>query len=233
MGSAVEEMVGEEERLSGLISAAIVKIPAGQEGFKAVRTLRERAIPTVVTLCFSPLQALLTDKGVDGIDVLEQMRAILVRYGLPTMVLAASIRSPMHVLRAALIGIDAITVPHGVFAAMARHPLTDAGLQKFADYWKWYKGAGDGAVAGGRPQRKSGWPIKRPTLPPPAGTSMSRAKSRSPQTPARCLAPVRRRAGTAANTGSCPDGTGSCGKRRRSFDPSAPLPQVQGPAWMA
>jgi transaldolase len=167
IGSAAEDMVGEAERLAGLIPAAMVKIPAGQEGFKAVRTLRERAIPTVVTLCFSPLQALLAakagatyvapfvgridDTGVDGMDVLEQMRSILIRYGFPTMVLAASIRSPMHVLRAALLGIDAVTMPHGVFAAMARHPLTDAGLQKFADDWKRYTGAGGGAGAGGRP----------------------------------------------------------------------------------
>jgi transaldolase len=151
---AAEGMVEEAERLVGLVPAPIVKIPAGSEGFKAVQALRARSIQTVVTLCFSPLQALLAAKsgatyvapfvgrlddiGVDGMEVLEEMKSMLARYGFPTMILAASIRSPVHVLRAARLGIDAVTMPYGVFSAMARHPLTDAGLERFMADWKRY-----------------------------------------------------------------------------------------------
>jgi transaldolase len=125
----------------------VVKVPLIVDGLKAVRTLRQEDIRVNVTLCFSAAQALLAakvgatyispflgrvdDVAEDGVDLLRQIVHIYASYDLPTQILAASIRSPLHVVRAAELGAQCATMPIGVIRQLPRHPLTDAGLSKF------------------------------------------------------------------------------------------------------
>jgi len=137
----------EARQLSSMHENIVVKVPLIAEGLKAVRTLSDEDIRTNVTLCFSPTQALLAAKAgatyispfigrVDdisgsGMELVEQLVAIYRNYGLETQVLAASIRHPVHVVQASLIGADVATLPHKVIHQLLKHPLTDSGLERF------------------------------------------------------------------------------------------------------
>ncbi|HUN59543.1 MAG TPA: fructose-6-phosphate aldolase [Candidatus Binataceae bacterium] len=144
-------MLEEGEKLARLHRNIVVKCPMTIEGLKATRALVTRGIKVNVTLIFSPLQGLaaakcgaafvspfagrLDDIGQDGMLVVEQLVHILSNYDYPTEVLAASVRSPMHLLRAAEAGVHIATLPFNVIKQILQHPLTDAGLEKFLADW--------------------------------------------------------------------------------------------------
>lgn len=146
-------MIAEGRELAGLAENIAVKVPLTAEGLKACRVLSEEGTMVNVTLCFSPLQAVLASKagatfvspfvgrlddvGHDGMALIEEICAIYDNYpDLETMVLAASLRHPKHVLDAALIGADVVTIPPNVMRQIIKHPLTDKGLQAFVEDWK-------------------------------------------------------------------------------------------------
>ena len=145
-------MVDEARDLAGLADNLVIKIPLLEEGLKAVSILAREGIRTNVTLCFSPVQALmaakagaayvspfvgrLDDISHTGMDLVEQIMAIYENYGFDTEVIVASIRNPIHVLDAALIGADIATIPFKVIQQLIRHPLTDIGVEKFLADWK-------------------------------------------------------------------------------------------------
>ena len=130
----------------------VVKIPMSTEGLKAIRTLREQEIPTNCTLVFSPTQALMAAKAgaamvspfvgrlddiqVRGMAVVDEIVQVFSNYEISTEVLVASIRSPVHVADAARIGADISTMPWSVMQALARHPLTDIGIERFFADWQ-------------------------------------------------------------------------------------------------
>jgi transaldolase len=145
-------MIEEAKVLAKIADNIVVKIPLIEEGLKAVKALTGEGIRTNVTLCFSPLQALmaakagasfispfvgrLDDVGQKGMDLVEQILGIYENYGFETEVIVASIRNPIHVLDAALMGADIATIPFKVMQQLARHPLTDIGLKNFLEDWK-------------------------------------------------------------------------------------------------
>lgn len=130
----------------------VVKVPLIKEGLKAVKTLSDENINTNVTLCFSPSQALLAAKAgatyispfigrlddisTNGMELIEQIVQIYRNYNFKTQVLVASVRHPLHVVEAALIGADVCTIPFAVINKLFNHPLTDNGLDKFLSDWK-------------------------------------------------------------------------------------------------
>lgn len=144
-------MIAEAGKLAQIHENIVVKIPLTMDGLKATRWCRDNGIQTNVTLCFSPLQALmaakagadyispfvgrLDDIGHDGMELISQIAEIYENYDFDTEILVASVRHPMHVLEAARIGADVVTVPFGVLSKLAKHPLTDAGLAKFLADW--------------------------------------------------------------------------------------------------
>ena len=146
-----EEMVPEARELSRIAPNVVVKIPMTREGLKAVKVLSKEGIKTNVTLVFSANQGLLAalagatyvspfigrmdDISNEGMDVVEDLVTIIENYGLPTRVIAASVRHPMHVLEAARVSAHIATVPFKVLEAMVNHPLTDAGIKRFLDDW--------------------------------------------------------------------------------------------------
>ncbi|MCH8033536.1 MAG: fructose-6-phosphate aldolase [Bacteroidetes bacterium] len=129
----------------------VVKVPLIKEGLKAVKTLSDENINTNVTLCFSPTQALLAakagatyispfigrldDTSTNGMELIEQIVQIYRNYGYETQVLVASVRHPLHLVEAALIGADICTMPFSVIDKLFNHPLTDIGLRKFLADW--------------------------------------------------------------------------------------------------
>lgn len=145
-------MVREGEQLVRYGQNVVVKVPLTPEGLKAVRLLKEKGIKTNVTLCFSPVQALLAAKAgaayvspfvgrlddisQNGMDIIEQIVKIFKNYGFTTEVLVASIRHPIHVLTAALQGAHVATMPFAVIKQLAYHPLTDIGIEKFLKDWE-------------------------------------------------------------------------------------------------
>ena len=147
-----EGMVSEGKKLAGLADNVVVKVPMTTEGLKATRTLSDLGISVNQTLIFSPLQALLAAKAgaryaspfigrLDdishtGMDLVEQILTIFDNYAFDCEVIVASIRHPLHVLQAALLGADIATIPFKVIQQMAGHPLTDAGLEKFMADWR-------------------------------------------------------------------------------------------------
>lgn len=130
----------------------VVKVPLIKEGLKAVKTLTEENINTNVTLCFSPSQALMAAKAgasyispfvgrvddisTSGMDLISQIVQIYRNYQFDTKVLVASIRHPLHLVEAALMGADVCTMPFSVIDKLFNHPLTDIGLEKFISDWK-------------------------------------------------------------------------------------------------
>jgi transaldolase len=145
-------MLAEARELVKLHKNVVVKIPLIAEGLKAVRQLSRERIKTNVTLCFSPTQALLAAKAgatyispfvgrLDdishvGMDLVRQIVAIYRNYSFPTLVLAASLRTPVHVLEAALAGAHVGTLPPATLRQLIKHPLTDSGLEGFLADWK-------------------------------------------------------------------------------------------------
>jgi transaldolase len=145
------EMMQEARELAALRSNIVVKIPLIPEGLKAVKLCAEEGIKTNVTLCFSATQALLAAKAgasyispfvgrVDdvsssGMDIVADIIQIYRNYDFDTEVLVASVRHPVHVLEAARMGADVATCPHKVLLQLARHPLTDIGLERFLADW--------------------------------------------------------------------------------------------------
>ncbi len=145
-------MVAEARELAKIHANVVVKIPMTTDGLKAVRILSAEGIKTNVTLVFSALQALmaakagatfvspfvgrLDDLAQEGMLLIEQIAEIYSNYAYDTEIIVASIRNPMHVLDAAVIGADIATIPYGVLKKLAAHPLTDKGLQSFLDDWK-------------------------------------------------------------------------------------------------
>lgn len=137
----------EGRKLAKIHENIVVKVPLIAEGLKAVQVFSKEGINTNVTLCFSPTQAMLAakagatyispflgrvdDTSGDGMDLLEQIITIYRNYEMETQVLAASIRHPLHVVQAALLGSDVATLPHKVIHQLLKHPLTDRGLAQF------------------------------------------------------------------------------------------------------
>ena len=146
------EMVAEAEDLASIADNIVVKVPLIEEGLKAVKILTEKGIKTNVTLCFSPVQALmaakagaayispfvgrLDDISFVGMDLVEQIAVIYENYAYETEIIVASVRNPTHVLDAALIGADIATIPLKVIRQLIKHPLTDIGLENFLADWK-------------------------------------------------------------------------------------------------
>ncbi len=146
-------MIAEAEELAKLDKDKIViKLPITEEGLKATKVLSQKGFKTNLTLIFSPLQALLAAKagatyvspfvgrlddiGHDGMEGVDQIRTIFDNYGYETEIIVASIRSPQHVLQAGLMGADICTIPYSVMLQLAKHPLTDIGLEKFLADWQ-------------------------------------------------------------------------------------------------
>lgn len=157
VSSEAEEIIREAEELARLHPRVVVKVPVTREGLKAVKVLAARGIKTNVTLVFSVNQALLAalagatyvspfvgrldDIGEDGMAVVAETVKIFKSYGLETKIIAASIRHPLHVTRAAEVGADIATVPFKVLEAMLKHPLTDLGVARFLADWEKLKEA--------------------------------------------------------------------------------------------
>ena len=145
-------MIREAKDLAKLADNIVIKIPLIEEGLKAVKALAAEGIKCNVTLCFSPIQALmaakagaayispfvgrLDDIGHRGMDLVEQIVTIYENYGYETEIIVASIRNPTHVLDAALMGADIATIPYNVMQQLIKHPLTDIGLRRFLEDWK-------------------------------------------------------------------------------------------------
>jgi transaldolase len=147
-----EGMVAEARELVKIAGNIVVKIPMIEEGLKAVKQLTAEGIRTNVTLIFSASQALLAAKAgatyvspfvgrlddisVNGLDLISDIMTILRNYGFATEVIVASVRNPMHVVESALLGADIATIPYKVIAQLAKHPLTDIGMQQFLADWE-------------------------------------------------------------------------------------------------
>ena len=147
-----KEMIEESRKLASLGQNAVIKIPMTEEGVKAVKTLSGEGIKTNVTLIFQPIQALiaakagasyvspfigrLDDISQRGMGIIEDIATIFTNYGFEAEIIVASIRNPIHVLDAALIGADIATIPFNVLSQLIRHPLTDIGLEKFLKDWQ-------------------------------------------------------------------------------------------------
>ena len=145
-------MVAEARELVKIGDNIVIKIPMIEEGLKAVKRLAAENIRTNVTLVFSPAQALLAAKAgatyvspfvgrlddiaQNGMDLIGDIMTILRNYGFTTEVIVASVRNPMHVIDAALMGADIATIPYKVIAQLAKHPLTDIGMEKFLADWE-------------------------------------------------------------------------------------------------
>ncbi len=142
-----DEMVSQGEELASIAGNVVVKCPLTLEGLKAVRTLSSKGIRTNATLVFSPTQAILAAKAgasfvspfvgrlddisTEGMALIEQIVSIYGNYRFSTEVLVASVRHPQHVVEAAMMGADVATLPFKVIEQLARHPLTDNGLDRF------------------------------------------------------------------------------------------------------
>ncbi len=147
-----EGMIKEARELVKIHKHVVVKIPMIPEGLKAVRRLSQEGVKINVTLIFSPTQALLAAKAgatyvspfvgrLDdiseiGMNLIEQIVTIFHNYNFKTQVLVASVRNPVHVVEAALMGADVATMPFAVIQQLAKHPLTDIGLKKFLADWE-------------------------------------------------------------------------------------------------
>ena len=147
-----EGMVREARELAKLADNIVIKIPMTNDGLRAVKTLTSEGIKTNTTLVFSPLQALLAAKAGStfvspfvgrlddihtvGMDLVEQIVTIYENYDFETEIIVASIRNPLHVVEAALMGADICTIPFKVLEKMSKHPLTDIGIKRFLADWE-------------------------------------------------------------------------------------------------
>ena len=147
-----EGMVREGRELAKLADNIVVKVPMIEEGLKAVKLFSAENIKTNVTLVFSATQAMLAakagasfvspfvgrldDVSANGMELIRDIMCINRNYGFETEVIVASVRNPLHVLESALIGADIATIPYKVIAQLAKHPLTDIGMEKFLADWE-------------------------------------------------------------------------------------------------
>ena len=148
-----EGMVREGLEWRKVASNIVVKIPMTVEGLKAIRILASQEIPTNCTLVFTPIQALMAAKAgasmispfvgrlddiqpESGMQVIAQIREIFENYDIATEIIVASIRSPLHVLESARLGADIATIPPAVLFGLAKHPLTDKGIEQFLKDWE-------------------------------------------------------------------------------------------------
>jgi transaldolase len=145
-------MVREGKKLAKMGDNAVIKVPMTTEGLKATKIFAGEGIRVNQTLIFSPIQALmaakagaayvspfvgrLDDVAHDGMEIVEQIITIYNNYGFETEVIVASVRHPRHVLEAALMGADIATIPFKVIDQLAKHPLTDRGVELFLADWK-------------------------------------------------------------------------------------------------
>lgn len=147
-----DAMIAEGKSLAKIASNVAVKVPLTLDGLKACRALSDEGTMVNVTLCFNAAQALLAAKcgatfispfvgrlddiGIDGMELIEEIRQIYDNYAFDTEVLAASIRTVNHVKYAALAGADVATIPPSVLKTLVKHPLTDKGIDTFMADWK-------------------------------------------------------------------------------------------------
>jgi len=147
-----EGMVSEARELSKLADNVVIKIPMTINGLKAVKILSKEGIDTNVTLIFSANQALLAakagatfaspfmgrldDRAHEGVDLVKEITTIYDNYCIDTEIIAASVRSPLHVKKVALAGADIATIPYSVIKQMSEHSLTDIGIERFLDDWE-------------------------------------------------------------------------------------------------
>ncbi|RMF61955.1 MAG: fructose-6-phosphate aldolase [Calditrichaeota bacterium] len=145
-------MLEEAKKLAEIADNIVIKLPTTPDGVKACKELTSQGIKVNMTLVFSPLQALLVAKAgatfvspfvgrlddisSDGMGLIGQVAQIYENYGFETEILVASVRHPMHIVQAALMGADICTIPFKVITQMFKHPLTDIGLEKFISDWK-------------------------------------------------------------------------------------------------
>ncbi len=145
-------MLEEGRRLRKYGNNVIVKCPLTPDGLKACKILTSENIPVNVTLCFSVNQAILAakagakyvspfigrldDNGQDGMNLIKEIRQVFDNYNFSTQILVASVRHPMHVVEAAKIGADVVTLPPDILGKMLKHPLTDIGLKNFLADWE-------------------------------------------------------------------------------------------------
>lgn len=150
-----DAMVEEARELVKIHPNIVIKIPVTAEGLKATRILAGEKIKVNMTLIFSANQGLLAaragaafvspfvgrldDAGQDGMDLVAELVQIFTAYQLPTKIIVASVRHPLHVTQAALLGADIATVPYQIIMQMVKHPLTDLGIQRFLADWETVK----------------------------------------------------------------------------------------------
>lgn len=146
------DMMREAERLLKVADNIAIKVPLTVDGLKTCKALTSNRVAVNVTLCFSPAQALLAakagatfispfigrhdDVGQDGMQLIEDIKTIYDNYDFQTQILVASVRHPMHVVQAAMIGADVCTVPPDILMKLYNHPLTEKGLEAFLADWK-------------------------------------------------------------------------------------------------
>ncbi len=146
-----EGMMKEAKVLAGIADNIAIKVPLTLDGLKACKAIRAEGRMVNVTLCFSANQALLAakagasfispfigridDMGIDGMELISEIRTNYDNYGFETEILAASIRTVNHVKQAAMIGADVATIPPATLRALVKHPLTDKGLEAFLADW--------------------------------------------------------------------------------------------------
>ncbi|MDD5108672.1 MAG: fructose-6-phosphate aldolase [Candidatus Omnitrophica bacterium] len=145
-------MMEEARQLIKIAKNIVIKIPLTKEGLKAVKILSAEGVKTNVTLCFSAAQALLVAKAgatyvspfigrlddiaKEGMDLIADIKKIYVNYNFKTQIIVASVRNPMHVVNAALVGADISTIPFLVIEQLIKHPLTDIGINRFLEDYK-------------------------------------------------------------------------------------------------
>jgi transaldolase len=152
VSTKAEDIIEESRRLTSLAENIVVKIPICLEGLKATKVLAQEGIHVNTTLIFSSMQALLAAKAGtryvspfigrlddichEGMNLVDEIVTLYDNYGIDTEIIVASIRHPLHVVEAAIIGADIATIPFGVIEKLVKHPLTDIGMEKFLSDWK-------------------------------------------------------------------------------------------------
>jgi transaldolase len=152
LATEYDEIMSQGHRLAALADNVVVKVPLTPDGLRAVAALKKEGIRTNVTLCFSATQALLAakagaayispfvgrldDVAEEGMELIEQVVTIYRNYEFDTKVLVASVRHPVHIVQAGMLGADVATIPFKVLEQLYKHPLTEIGLDRFTSDWK-------------------------------------------------------------------------------------------------